>query len=270
MAMMLKCSCGRSVVVHARPASGRVPCPICSREILVPSSSEPARADSSNAQRLSAPPPLPAQSRTVARPPPLPAVLTPMSPAAAVAGKAIDAGDPARESTSRFSVSTILIALNLALIAALGGYAVLGDWRRRPLPVKGLLRNLSRCRMKVEPFSPVTLPAGGSCQSRFPSPRPGLLLRGPAPAEPGSLTTREIVARTEASVALIKGRLGSGSGFLARPGVVITNAHVIELELLSALEVHFPSAAEGAKGPYPARLLDKDPRRRPCHSRRGN
>ena len=32
-------------------------------------------------------------------------------------------------------------------------------------------------------------------------------------------------------------------------------------ELLSALEVHFPSAAEGAKGPYPARLLDKDPRR---------
>ena len=128
MAMMLKCSCGRSVVVHARPASGRVPCPICSREILVPSSSEPARAGSSNAQRLSAPPPLPAQSRTIARPPPLPAVLTPMSPAAAVAGKAIDAGDPARESTSRFSVSTILIALNLALIVALGGYAVLGDW----------------------------------------------------------------------------------------------------------------------------------------------
>ena len=69
------------------------------------------------------------------------------------------------------------------------------------------------------------------------------------------------MARTEASVALIKGRLGSGSGFLARPGVVITNAHVIELELLSALEVHFPSAAEGAKGPYPARLLDKNPRR---------
>ena len=37
------------------------------------------------------------------------------------------------------------------------------------------------------------------------------------------------MARTEALVALIKGRLGSGSGFLARPGVVITNAHVIEL-----------------------------------------
>ncbi len=69
------------------------------------------------------------------------------------------------------------------------------------------------------------------------------------------------MARTEASVALIKGRLGSGSGFLARPGVVITNAHVIELELLGALEVHFPSAAEGAKGPYRVRLLDKNPRR---------
>jgi serine protease Do len=36
---------------------------------------------------------------------------------------------------------------------------------------------------------------------------------------------------------------------------------VIELELLTTLEVHFPSAAEGAKGPYRARLLDKNPRR---------
>ena len=70
----------------------------------------------------------PHSPRTIARPPPLPVLSTPVSPAAAVAGKAIDAGDPARESTSRFSVSTILIALNLALIVALGGYAVLGDW----------------------------------------------------------------------------------------------------------------------------------------------
>jgi hypothetical protein len=75
------------------------------------------------------------------------------------------------------------------------------------------------------------------------------------------LSTREIVAKTEASVALIKGRLGSGSGFLVRPGVLVTNAHVIEEEVLGSLEIFFPSAAEGAKGPYHARLLDKNAKR---------
>jgi S1-C subfamily serine protease len=182
-----------------------------------------------------------------------------------VASTSTEAGDPARGSTDRFSFSTILVTLNLALIIALGGYAVLGDWsvsttgkgpapKPQPVPDQGRALQPGHAAAGGQVL-PISLPQPAH---RLPAPGPA---PAPAPAEPGSLTTREIVARTEASVALIKGRLGSGSGFLARSGVVITNAHVIELELLGALEVHFPSAAEGAKGPYRVRLLDKKPGR---------
>jgi S1-C subfamily serine protease len=72
------------------------------------------------------------------------------------------------------------------------------------------------------------------------------------------MNTAEIVARYEPSVALIKGKKGSGTGFIARPGIVATNAHVIEGERIKEVEVRFPSAPEGQQGPLPARLLYKD------------
>ena len=75
------------------------------------------------------------------------------------------------------------------------------------------------------------------------------------------LSTAEIVERCEPSVALIEGALGSGTGFLVRPGVVATNSHVIRGELISLLKVRFPSAAAEDSGPRPARLLFEDPER---------
>jgi S1-C subfamily serine protease len=41
----------------------------------------------------------------------------------------------------------------------------------------------------------------------------------------------------------------------------VTNAHVIEDEIMCGVEIHFPSAAEGARGPHQARLLSEDSRR---------
>jgi S1-C subfamily serine protease len=75
------------------------------------------------------------------------------------------------------------------------------------------------------------------------------------------LTTAQIVARCEPSVALIKGKVSSGTGFLVRFGVIATNAHVIEEEFVSNLEVRFPSAPAGNQGPVKAQLLYEDRKR---------
>ncbi len=83
--------------------------------------------------------------------------------------------------------------------------------------------------------------------------------QGPAAGAP--LSTAQLVARCEPSVALIKGKVSSGTGFLVRPGLIATNAHVIDDEFLPDLEVRFPSAADGLRGPIRAELLYEDPRR---------
>ncbi len=97
-------------------------------------------------------------------------------------------------------------------------------------------------------------PAPAPAARPAPAPEPG-------PAGPATLSTAQIVARCEPSVALVKGRVSSGTGFLVRPGLVATNAHVIDDEFLPDLEVRFPSAPAGQRGPIPADLLYEDPRR---------
>jgi serine protease Do len=76
-----------------------------------------------------------------------------------------------------------------------------------------------------------------------------------------TLTTAQIVARCEPSVALIKGKVSSGTGFLVGYGIVATNAHVIEEEFISSLEVRFPSAPVRSQGPLSAQLLYEDRKR---------
>lgn len=73
-----------------------------------------------------------------------------------------------------------------------------------------------------------------------------------------SMTTEEVVSRSEGSVAFIKGRLSSGTGFLAEPKFLVTNKHVVSEELIGDLKVHFPSAPEGHRGPFSVRLLYED------------
>lgn len=74
------------------------------------------------------------------------------------------------------------------------------------------------------------------------------------------LTVEQVVAKVEASVAFIKGK-GSGSGFVIREGMIATNRHVIEKELISQLQIHFPSAPMDQRGPFPAELIYVDPER---------
>jgi S1-C subfamily serine protease len=77
-----------------------------------------------------------------------------------------------------------------------------------------------------------------------------------AAAEPRMrLSTEEIVGRCEASVALVRGRAGSGTGFVVLPGIVVTNAHVVAHELARDLKVHFPSAQGALRGPRSAEVL---------------
>lgn len=98
-------------------------------------------------------------------------------------------------------------------------------------------------------------PPGTTDESRDSS---GLSVAEKPPQEP--LTVEEVVAKVEASVAFIKGK-GSGSGFVVREGMIATNRHVIEEELISQLQIHFPSAPMDQRGPFPAELIYVDPER---------
>ncbi|RUL87785.1 trypsin-like peptidase domain-containing protein [Tautonia sociabilis] len=96
-----------------------------------------------------------------------------------------------------------------------------------------------------------------------PAPVPAAPVQPPAEVAPvdlpgRALSTAEIVERCEPSVALIEGAMSSGTGFLVGPGLLATNAHVIESELIASLQVRFPSAPGGQAGPMPAELLFED------------
>jgi serine protease Do len=85
-------------------------------------------------------------------------------------------------------------------------------------------------------------------------------LKGRLPA--ANLTPQQIVAKHAPSVALVGTRWGNGTGFLVRPGVLATNAHVIDGAPLDQFRIYFPSAGEAGKTGKPARqLLYKDSKR---------
>jgi hypothetical protein len=88
-------------------------------------------------------------------------------------------------------------------------------------------------------------PAPPKKQAEPPAPPPKKQAEPPAP--PAEMTLAELVARTEKSVAFIKGPLGTGSGFVVGPNLVATNAHVIEGFSVADLQVSFPSAGEADK-----------------------
>jgi hypothetical protein len=60
------------------------------------------------------------------------------------------------------------------------------------------------------------------------------------------LTTAEVVEKCGRSVALIKNRFRTGSGFLIGPGVVLTSAHVVWDDLAENVTVSFPSGTAGS------------------------
>ena len=119
-------------------------------------------------------------------------------------------------------------------------------------PPARLVADPTPARLAAEP---TPAPAMRTAIEAPPPPRPVTSASG------ATLSTKEIVARCEPSVALMKGAVSSGTGFLIKRGIVATNAHVIEDEFISGLEVRFPSAPEGQQGPLPAQLLYEDRKR---------
>ncbi len=71
----------------------------------------------------------------------------------------------------------------------------------------------------------------------------------------------EIVDLCGPSVALIRSDFGGGTGFMIRPNIVATNAHVIDSALSSRLKVYFPSAKSGGKDPVSADVIYFDRKR---------
>ncbi len=60
---------------------------------------------------------------------------------------------------------------------------------------------------------------------------------------------------------MITGDGSVGTGFLVRPGILATNAHVIDSEFITTLRVRFPSAEKDQQGPMTTELLFEDTRR---------
>jgi S1-C subfamily serine protease len=151
----------------------------------------------------------------------------------------------------------VVSSLGLALLLSTSGY--LGGWfgnrpmhPERPSPPVDVPKHeaesgKSKAGETIVDKVPITPPIPAPAPTPKPAPKP--------------LNTEQVVEKTEASVALLKGNYGSGSGFLVRPGLVATNAHVIRREALPNLEVYFPSATDGQKGPSGASLAYEDSRR---------
>jgi S1-C subfamily serine protease len=80
-----------------------------------------------------------------------------------------------------------------------------------------------------------------------------------APPKPAPLTPQQLVAKAGPSVAVLQGRRGSGSGFLVAPGLLATNRHVVEDELVEQVRVQWPDAGRAYEGAYGVTLVYEDP-----------
>jgi S1-C subfamily serine protease len=106
-------------------------------------------------------------------------------------------------------------------------------------------------------FLAVAVPLALRRPPSVPEPQP--VAQAPIPRP--QLTTEQIVAASEKSVAFLRCGKMSGTGFLVRPGLLATNAHVVFLTPVNQLKIYFPSA-EGGKEPLAAkRLLLEDKKR---------
>ena len=210
---------------------------------------------------VTSPPPLP-----VARvaPPPL------SSPGLAPAGKARSPIRSARFAKRPFVLAAVgAVVIALSLITTLTAINLTGrslfprDNERSELHDEAGRgdRNAKKPVPNAQVTEPIAPPAGEPAPVEGREAIKVAVREPPLEGPPHSLTTQEVVARSEASIALIKGRAGSGTGFLVRPGILATNAHVIANEPMGGLTVHFPSAPAEARGPFLAQLQYKDSRR---------
>jgi Trypsin-like peptidase domain len=99
-------------------------------------------------------------------------------------------------------------------------------------------------------------------------PKPKIIRPTPKTGIPPDFMDREndpklkaILSRTKKATPLVEGARGAGSAFMIRPGIMVTNAHVIEGELLDDIKVRFVSLSETDPKPIKPTLLYKDKKR---------
>ena len=108
---------------------------------------------------------------------------------------------------------------------------------------------------------PVTQPSVTQSPAQ-PQTNPPVINAAPtAPAHGSSYSTEDLVTHTKESVALISTPTGSGSGFVAADGVVVTNYHVIADCDADSIEVYFPDGQDGKKGPFASQIIAEEPER---------
>jgi S1-C subfamily serine protease len=103
--------------------------------------------------------------------------------------------------------------------------------------------------------------AGGSPRPDLPPALPGSVsprpADGPSPSAPAS--SGDPVRDALRSVAVISGRGGHGSGFVAAPGILVTNYHVVADEVPEDCEALFYDPASHAPTGYRVSLVAEDP-----------
>lgn len=260
MATVVRCRCGHDLRLAREQVGRAVRCPACGRRLApVPNP----------ASTLPAGPPVPPK----VTPPPLPTNAAVVKPAVAGTPPIVHPAE-----TNRPPVGGELLPRPSHLPAPWYALAWAGVFAAAMI-LGWIIRNASLAVTSPPPL-PIAdgraapLPAPVAAEGRPQPPElpankvPGDRLVRLVPLEEEaarpsrvSLTTQEIVTKCEGSVALIKGPLGSGSGFVVAPGLVATNAHVIDTEPARCIEIHFPSATPPNRGPFKARLRYQDTRR---------
>lgn len=111
--------------------------------------------------------------------------------------------------------------------------------------------------------SPPVAPMGVVNQPRpsvqFPPPPPPPRQREQLPPPDVDSSSDDPIRAALGSVAVIAGMHGHGSGFMAAPGVLATNYHVIADSIIDRLSASFPDNRAIAGVPFPLRLLHEDP-----------
>jgi len=79
------------------------------------------------------------------------------------------------------------------------------------------------------------------------------------------MNTEDLVEQVGPSIAKISIKIGDqsggGTGFMIRPGIIATNAHVANAGFVEQFKIHFPKAKEGAKDTLTGKLLYFDHKR---------
>ncbi len=267
MDMNVTCpGCSKQYTMASSVAGKRARCKICRHEFMIP-----VLPDASTTHR---PAELVDDASFVVEGPRGPARATRPAPSASAtgAGQPFPPGappfppgaplDPPRQSRYKSSPTgpTTSDPRRLILAGALGGA---GATFLLLIGVGWMFRTADREPAAEQPAPAVAQPAAPAEPKLDPGPNdpPGPTVAASETPPAHDLSTADLVARCEPSVALIKGRRGSGTGFLVRPDILATNAHVIDGETVQNLEVRFPSADGPSQGPLNARLIYQDPLR---------